>query len=88
MHASGREYINLKNIVNLTRGVEKERERELCSLYLQDSPLCVYSAWFGPQSPYNWLPNILLYIYLLASNNSWLGQGDSTMPENVSIECQ
>ena len=25
MHASGREYINLKNIVNLTRGVEKER---------------------------------------------------------------
>ena len=26
MHASGREYINLKNIVNLTRGVEKERE--------------------------------------------------------------
>lgn len=26
MHASGREYIKLKNIVNLTRGVEKERE--------------------------------------------------------------
>ena len=26
MHASGREYINLKNIVNLTRGVKKQRE--------------------------------------------------------------
>ena len=26
MHASGREYINLKNIVNLTGGVEKKRE--------------------------------------------------------------
>lgn len=62
MHASGREYIKLKNIVNLTRGVENERE--LCSLYLQDSPLCVYSAWFEPQSPYNWLPNILLYIVI------------------------
>lgn len=64
MHASGREYINLKNIVNLTRGVEKQRESYVHCIFRIHLYAYVYSAWFEPQSPYNWLPNILLYIVI------------------------